>query len=260
MDLSELEAFKGQLESQDPDINKDDLDVIPIKQEEVPEKIDEEENINPDIKTRLYINYPYLRELVSDDFDLEGPNLIDLKRKNKKGESINGGYWFILFMDESVQGRNYLQLWLELAQIVKNDYCKMAYCNLTFEKEIFKNFRELGKVENLNNPFVWAKFLEPVYMLVYRDHFAQGFYNGSNNQKELVDFIMQKAGNGLIEIEKNHVRRKDLSNQIDRSEKRLEESELREKAKEENKKKEEKIKEIDPRTQQVSQGVNFLEE
>ena len=256
MDLNELNVIKGRLEEQEPDVDTNDLDIIPVKQEEAPPELEKvEENINPDIKTRVYISYPYLKELLSDDFNINEPTMIDLVRKEE-----NSGYWFVLFMDESVQGRNFLQLWLELAQIVKNDYVKMAYCNLTFEKEIFKKFRELGKVENLDHPFAWAKFLEVPFMMVYRNFWPQGFYNGPMSQKAIVDFIMLKANNGLIEIEKTHPRRRDFSGQIFQSEKKLEVEELREKAKEEDKKKQEELKEIDPRTQQVTHGVNFLEE
>jgi hypothetical protein len=255
MDLSESEAYKNLIQQQEPEVEKDDLDIVPIKEEEVPPEV-VEPIPTPDIKTRIYVDYPYLREFLTKDFDVNEPTMIDLIRDDEN----NVGYWFILFMDESVSGRNRLQEWLELSQIVKNDYCKLGYCNLTFEKGIFARFRELGKVENLNHPFAWAKFLEVPFMMVYRDHWPQGFYNGPMSQKSVVDFIMLKAGNGLIEIEKDHPRRRDFSGQIFQSEKKLEEVELREKAKEEDKKKQEELKEVDPRTQQVSRGVNFLEE
>lgn len=249
MDLIE-ELLKKE---ENPQIEREDINPVNVQPEELPAPIIQPAP-EPDIKTRVYTNYPFLKEFLNDDFNIEQPTLVDLNHKEN-----NNGYWFILFFEENNLGRNYLQLWLELAQIIKGDYINLGYCNMTFEKKIFENFKTLSKLENLNHPFHWAKFVELPFMLVYRDHWPQGFYNGPLYQQALIDYISRKGGDGLVALEKTHLRRINLGPQILESEKRLEEKELREKAEEEDKKKQEEIKEIDPRTQEISEGLNFAD-
>lgn len=251
--------LKDILAEQEPEVEKDDLNVIEVEPEEAPKEVTFPAP-TPDIKTRIYTNYMFLKEFTDDDFNTDQPTLIDLKRENFKKEKINDGFWFILFLDETQTGREFLQLWLELAQIVKADYLNLGYCNLTFEKKTFNVFKDLGKIENVDHPFAWAKFTEIPFMMTFRNHWPQGFYNGPMGQQSIVNYIMDEASNPLVILEKTHPRRLNFKNQIFESEKRLVAEDLREKAKKEDEKRKEELKDVDPRTQEIADsGVNFLD-
>lgn len=273
MDDDEIELLRKEIETDEKEIPSGDEEdaeqqvtddgvratrVMPLSVESVPQNILPEAP-PPKILTRVYANYIYLKEFLTDDFNIDNPVMIDLKRKDSKGDQINKGYWFILFMDESSKGREMLQRWLELAQIIKDDYCKLGFCNLTFEHQVLEKFKDLGRIEYTSHPYTWAKFTENNFMMVYRDHWPQGFYNGQVNQKILANFIIEKIANGLVPIEKDHVRREDYQQELYIAEERLEEKELKRKAEEDDKKKQEEIKKINPTEQQVSDGINFLE-
>ena len=188
--------------------------------------------------------------------------MIDLARDQTEIKN-NDGYYFILFMDESASGKEYLQRWLELAQIAKNDYCKLAYTNLSFEEKILDNFKKLARIENLNHPFYWAHFIEVPFMMVYRNYWPVGFYNGPKNQSALMDFIVKDVYEGLIPISKEHYNRRDneqnLKEEILESERKIEARTLHERALEEDKEEKEKIKEIDPKTQEILEGIKYLD-
>jgi len=241
-----------------PELNKEDLNVVPVNIDKITPEVNIPPPPPPDIKTRTYVDYIFLKEFLEKDFNLDQATLIDLKRKNEQGQDINQNTWFIVFIDESNRGKKFLQTWLELAQIVKSDYLNLGFCNLTFENKVFENFKKLSLLENINHPFNWAKFTEIPYMMVFRNRWPEGFYNGPMNQLALVDFIATKASDALIKLDTKHPRRVDFSNQIFESEKRLEKEELREKAKKEDQKRKEDLKEIDPSKQEISEGVNFL--
>lgn len=251
--------LKDILAEQNPEVEKEDLNIVPVKPEEAPEEVIFPAP-TPDIKTRIYTNYLFLKEFTDEDFNTEQPTLIDLKRENLKKEKINDGFWFIVFIDETQIGRQFLQLWLELAQIVKVDYLNLGYCNLTFQKNIFNAFKELGKIENIDHPFAWSKFVEIPFMLTFRNHWPQGFYNGPIGQQSLVNYIMDEASDPLVILDKKHPRRLNFQNQIFESEKRLVAEDLKEKAKKEDEKRKEELKNIDPRTQEITDGnINFFD-
>jgi hypothetical protein len=250
--FEDIDVFAGEEDNEDLSFENINSDQLPVEMQEI-------EVALPDIKTRSYVDYTYLKELTNDDFDLDSYTLIDLKRKDKKGELINDGNWFILFMDESKTGKMYLQRILELAQILKNDYAQIAYVNMTFERKIFKNFRELSNIAQINNPMNWAKITNIPFMLVYRDRWASGFFNRELNQENLADFIINKASNALEILDKTEQKVNNFKNQIRESEKNIERINLLNRAKEDDIKEKEKIKEINPRTQQISEGINFLE-
>lgn len=249
LDLKEL------LAEREPEVEKDDLNIIEIKPEEVPEEVSFPAP-TPDIKTRIYTNYIFLKEFLNEDFNIEQPTLIDLKKE---------GFWFIVFIDETQAGREFLQRWLELAQIVKADYLNLGYCNLTFEKKIFDNFKSLNKVENIDHPFHWAKYLQTPFMMVYRNSWPVGFYTGDMNQQALVNYIIEDASNPLVELTKINKRRVNPYREanIIKNERNLregfKEDDLREKAKKEDQKEKEKLKNIDSRSQEISHSVNFLD-
>lgn len=248
--------LKDILAEEEPEVEKEDLNVVEVKPEEVPREVTFPAP-TPSVKTRIYTNYLFLKEFLDNDFNTEQPTLIDLKRENLKKDKMNDGFWFIVFLDETQTGREFLQRWLELAQIVKADYLNLGYCNLTFEKKIFNSFKDLGKVDNIDHPFAWAKFTEIPFMMVFRNHWPQGFYNGPLSQQAVVNYIMDDASNPLVVLEKTHPRRLNFNKEIFDSERKLEEEDLREKAKKEDEKRKEELKDIDPRKQEISSGVDF---
>ena len=261
MSKEDIDLFIEELEKVDPEIREENLNVVPLERVERPDEVTPLYP-SPDIKTRLYTDYPYLRELKSSDFNLKLDTLIDLSREGEELK-INDGYFFILFMEETNSGKEYLQRWLELAQIVKNNYCKLAYINLTFETKVLDNFKKLGSLENLNHPFYWARFMEVPFMMVYRNYWPVGFYNGPKNQNNLINFIIKDIYEGLTPIEKIHSLRRDieenLAEEILESEKKIEARTLKERAIMEDKKEKEKVKELDPKTQEILEGVNSLD-
>jgi len=252
MDIDHSDDLLNLLRDEDPEVTEEELNIVPIKGKEIPNELLELAPA-PDVKTRVYIDSPYIKELTSEDFNITNATLIDLKN-----EPEYKGYWFIVFIEESNKGKEFLQRWIELSRIVKKDFTNLAYCNFTFEKKIFENFKDLRKIDYINHPFKWAKFTEVPFMMVYRDWWPCGFYNGALYQQDLVNYIMDKIPDSLIELDKQNFRRMDYGQMVEESERRLETEELKERGKKEEVKRKQKITEIDPRKQEVSEGINFL--
>lgn len=261
MSKPDVQIFLEELEKLDPGVKKEELNVIPVEKISKPDEI-----IKPEpeaiISTRIYIDYIYLQELKDNDYNLDSYTMIDLSR-NKDDIKISDGYYFILFTNESKMGREYLQRWLELAKVTKNDYCKMAYTNLTFEKKILNNFKSLGNIEHLYHPYNWAKFIEVPFMLVYKNHWPVGFYNGETNQASLLKFIIEDIYENLKPIEKKHTKRKDIREMIEGKnqsvEKNIKVETIKQRAIESDRKKKENIKKINPKTQEILSDINYLD-
>lgn len=260
MSKPDVQIFLEELEKLDPGVKKEELNVIPVEKISKPDEI-----VIPDpepiIATRIYIDYIYLKELKDNDYNLDSYTMIDLSR-NKDDIKISDGYYFILFTNESKIGREYLQRWLELAKIVKEDYCKMAYTNLTFEKKILNNFKSLANIEHLYHPFNWAKFIEVPFMLVYKNHWPVGFYNGEANQASLMKFIIEDIYENLKPIKKNHIKRKDIRDMVGNKnsyeESKIKKEAIKNRAIENDKIKKENIKNIDPRKQEILSDTDYL--
>ena len=163
--------------------------------------------------TRSYINYKYLRELKDETFDLENKSLISLKTDEEN--EINKEPHLILFMKESNENsKKYLKQFLNLAISIKNDKCQIAFINLEFEQKTLENFKKLGTKECIDHPYCWARFTETPFIMVYRDGWPQGFYNGSVNPKSMSEFctdVVSVIGN---KITKEHKERSYLSDQV----------------------------------------------
>lgn len=256
-DTGDLKLLKELLQEDEPEVEPENLNVVEVKPEEFPPEVNFPAP-TPDIKTRIYTNYIFLKEFLDKDFNVDEPTMIDLKR-----EKENEGFWFIIFLDETQSGRELLQRWLELAQIIKKDYLNLGYCNITFEKKIFTNFKNLTKIENIDHPFYWARYIQIPFMLVYRNYWPVGFYLGDLNQQALVNFVIDEASNPLVELNKVFKRRTNImrETQIMESERKLKEGykeeELRDKAFEEDKKRKDELKKIDFRNQEITRGVSL---
>ena len=249
----ELKDLRELLGEEEPELIKEKPEIVSVQPKEQPQEI-RLPAPTPDIKTRIYANYPYLKEFTDKDFNIDQATLIDLNRDFFKKD-----FWFIVFIDESEVGKEFLQRWLELAQFIKEDYLKLGYCNLTFEKKIFNNFKELGRIENINHPFSWAKYVQVPFMLIYRNSWPQGFYSGEIKQQNLINYIIDEASNPLVILSKENIRRK--NNIVIRNEKKLEkefkEEDLRNKAYQEDKKRKEELKKLNYKTQEIGERFNF---
>ena len=242
----------------DEDYESDNIDTEEINNNEVPEEF-KAPDITPELLTRTYVNYPYLKELRDSDFDLKSRTLIDFVSKDEDISNLNIGAWFVLFHDESAASRKYLRIWTELARTIKNNRCYLGHCNITFEKKIYQNFVKLGDRDNVNHPFAWAKYREAPFMMVYRDSWPQGFYNGTVYLAELVDFCNEEVTNDMKEISKMFVRRTDLREEILMRDREILKQLSRERKIEREKKEKKEEKEIDTNNQKISRGVDFLE-
>ena len=168
-------------------------------------------NEEPIIITRTYINYKYMREFKDEDFDLNSKTLIDLKIDREKDEQINSMPYFILFMAETNNvSKRYLDTWLQLSKIVKNDKCYLGFCNLDFESGIFNNFKKLREKEYIDHPFYWARFIETPFMMVYRGGWPQGFYNDSINLQKLIEYCNDYVSYYGYVVPKEHSLRPEL--------------------------------------------------
>lgn len=245
-------------DTDEEDYEVDEPEVENINNNEVPLEF-KEPDVAPKLRSRVYVNYPYLKELRDSDFCLKSRTLIDFNIKDVDINNLNVGAWFVLFHDESAASQKYLRVWLELARIVRNDRCYLAHCNLAFEKKIYKNFLALGDRNNINHPFAWAKYREAPFMMVYRDSWPQGFYNGTIYLQELIDFCAEEVANDNRELSKMFVRRRDIQEEIITRDRAI----LRQIAVERKKARElqekEKEKEIDPSRQKIARAVDFTE-
>lgn len=233
-----------------------EVDVTKVNNNEIPVSF-KEPKISPELIARLYINYPYLKELRNEDFNIKSRTLIDFKEMDEDGAAINKGAWFILFHDQSATSQKYLRAWIELARTIGNNSCYLGHCNLNFEEKIKNNFIKLGDKEYINHPFSWAKLVETPFLMVYRDSWPQGFYNGTMFLEELVDFCVEIVKNDNFEITKKFTRRKNIRDEVIARDKKLLRAITLEKAKEREEKEKEKEKEIDTRTQKIARGVDF---
>lgn len=207
--------------------------------------------IKPEIYTRTIYKYPYLTELRDKNFETKSLTRINLSREYRERPM------FVLFVDEDPKSQVYVKIWLKISEEIKDQYCDMAYCNLTFEEKVKDGFKELSKINNISHPFYWARFRRTPFALVYRDGWPQGFYNGLFYYQELITFSTQVVPDLTREIEKfqkdipgfqTSMRKKELEllNELDRLQQQ--EDTVIDK---------EKLRKINTRDQQISHAVLF---
>lgn len=227
-----------------------------VNNNEVP--IEFKPDIAPKLIARLYVNYTYLKELRDSDFDLKTRTLIEFNKNDEDIVNLNKGAWFVLFHNQNNVSQNYLKLWIELSRTVRNETCYLAHCNLDFEKKIYQNFITLGDKENINNPYYWARYREAPFMLVYRDGWPQGFYNGTMYLDELVDFCKFQVPEDLVSLPKDFKSRTDLRESIlNRDRLILKQLALEKRKKREIMEREQEMK-VNPTEQKISRAVDFI--
>jgi len=235
----------------EPDIEKINNDEVPASFKKLEAPVG--------LKYRTYVSHPYLKELRDSDFDTKSRVLIDFVSKDEDIQNLNIGSWLVLFHDESDISQKYLKTWVELAKTVGNDKCYLGHCNLTFEKRIYKNFLKLNNRDFINHPFAWAKFREAPFIMVYRDSWPQGFYNGSLFLDELVDFCIENVSNDTKEMSKTFVRRRDIREEILTRDKNILKDLALEKRRKREKEELKVEKEIDPSKQKIARSIDFLQ-
>jgi len=229
--------------------------------------------VAPKLKNRTYIDYMYLQELNDHDFDVDMPSLISLitampfykgigkgGRERLEGTSIQTDRpYFILFIDQKPESKRYLQMWLKMAETVKNEYCTMAYVNLTFQPNIDKNFKTLSRKSMSSHPFYWARYQssDAPYALVYRDGWPQGFYNGGFFFQDMLNFIVTVVADPSASIDKFQKVRPSYVNSLRKREMELMEDLEKEREEEEQSMEKEKLQEINPRDQIIAHAVGF---
>ena len=77
--------------------------------------------------------------------------------------------------------------------------------NLDYEIAVKGVFKLLS--DQPDHPYFWARFLEVPFMMVYRDGFPQGFYNGSIDLKSLTEFCTDYVSLKGAQIDKRHLLR-----------------------------------------------------
>lgn len=227
--------------------------------------------VAPKLKKRTYIDYLYLQELSDSDFDVDTSTMINLitaipynegvgkgGREKMEGSQLQGDRpYFILFVDQSPESQKYLQMWLKMAETVKNEYCVMAYVNLTFQKKLDRNFKTLSRKSMSSHPFYWARYQATPYALVYRDGWPQGFYNGGFFFQDMLNFIVTVVSDPSAEVDKfqkirpsylTSLRKKEMELMADLESEREQEKQATER---------QKLREFDPREQAIAHAVGF---
>lgn len=224
--------------------------------------------VAPKLKKRTYIDYIYLQELGDSDFDVDKPTMINLitaipysGMEKMEGSPLQSDRpYFILFVDQSPESQKYLQMWLKMAETVKNEYCVMAYVNLTFQKKIDQNFKTLSRKSMSSHPFYWARYQpsgEAPYALVYRDGWPQGFYNGGFFFQDMLSFIVSVVSDPSAEVDKFQKIRPSYLTSLRKREMELMASLESEREEEKQAMEREKLREFDPREQVIAHAVGF---
>lgn len=175
--------------------------------------MEQETKDEPMFITRSYIKYKYLKEFKEHDFDLESKTLITLNIDEEHEK--NKAPYLVLFMKETNQNsKKYLEQFLNLAMQIKDDKCEIAFVNLEFEEKVLENFKKLGTKDCMDHPYCWARFTETPFIMVYRDGWPQGFYNGSVNPKNMSDFCTDVVSVIGSKVSKEHDERSYLTDQV----------------------------------------------
>ena len=207
--------------------------------------------VTPKLLTRTYIDYPFLREMRDRDFQTHTETMINLYPEYKEKPH------FILFIDQEPESQRYLRMWLKITEEIKSEFCDMAFCNLRFETEVEKSFRELGKISNISHPFHWARLQRIPFAIAYRDGWPQGFYNGGYFYPEIIKFASTQVPDVTVQLEKFQKFKPNAIDSIRRREMELLEDLDKERQYENEVITQKKLQEIDTRHQVIAHAVGF---
>lgn len=264
MDYEAIEReIKKQLADEQGQITDADIQLEQIEPNEFPTEV-KDPLTEPVIITRTYTEYPFLKEFSTSDFNLDSSTKIDLKRTtvNDEGKEIaaNNGYYLILFMDESSVSKQYFKRILDLSTITRETKGKLGYCNIFFEKKILKAFQDLNEIKNIHHPFYWARYIETPFLMIYKENWPQGFYNGNMRLDDLMSYVRDELSNPLSQVDQRHILRKDISMAISKVERKFDLEEEKRKLREKQEQQRIELKKLDTKKQMIAKGVNFLQE
>lgn len=262
MDYNQIEReIRKQLADEQGQVTTADIRLEQLEPEEFPDAV-KDPLTEPVIITRTYTEYPYLKEFNTDDFNLDSYTKIDLKRTkiNDEGKEVyaNNGYYLILFMDESNVSKQYFKRLLDLSTLTRETKGKLGYCNIFFEKKILKAFQDLSEIKNIHHPFYWARYIETPFLIIYKEHWPQGFYNGNMRLDDLMNYVRDELSNPIAPVDTKHTLRKDISMAFSKIERKFDLEEEKRKLREKQEKQRLELKELDTKKQQIAEGVNFL--
>lgn len=264
MDYEEIEKeIKKQLTDEQSQITTDDIKIEEAGPDEFPKEA-KDPFTQPVIITRTYTEFPFLQEFNTEDFNLDSYTKIDFKRSKLDDEGkdkiVNQGYYLILFMDESNTSKDYFKRILDLSSITRDTRGKLGYCNIFFEKKIMKAFQDLGDIKHIHHPYYWARYIETPFLMIYKEHWPLGFYNGNMRLDDLLSYVRDVLSNPVSENDKKHILRKDISMAITKIERKFDLEEEKRKLREKQEKQKQQLKELDSKKQEVLEGVNFLKD
>jgi hypothetical protein len=264
MDYEAIEReIRKQLADEQTQVTEDDIQIEHIEPNEFPQEV-RDPLTEPVIITRTYTEYPFLKEFSTEDFNLLSDTKIDLKRTklNDEGKDmiVNNGYYLILFMDESSVSKQYFKRILDLSTITRETKGKLAYCNVFFEKKIMKAFQDLNEIKHIHHPFYWARYIETPFLMIYKEHWPQGFYNGNMRLDDLMSYVRDELSNPLSQVDQRHILRKDISMAISKVERKFDLEEEKQKLHEKQEQQRIELKKLDTKRQMVAEGVNFMKE
>lgn len=264
MDYESIEReIRKQLADEQGQLTEDDIQIEQIGPDEFPLQV-KDPLTEPVIVTRTYTEYPFLKEFSTEDFNLDSTTKIDLKRTkpNDEGKEVitNNGYYLILFMDESSVSKQYFKRILDLSTITRENKGKLAYCNIYFEKKVLKAFQDLNEITNIHHPFYWARYIEIPFLMIYKEHWPQGFYNGNMRLDDLMSYVRDELSNPLSQVDQRHILRKDISMAVSKVEKKFDLEEEKRKLREKQEQQRIELKNLDTRKQMIAEGVNFLKD
>lgn len=133
---------------------------------------------------RLSFASENVQRLSEDDFDIDAPGYITLKRNRG-----NDGCTLILFYIENEESKNLARVWSIVAQNIAGP--KFAAINMITEKKVAQSFTAVGTLGA--HPYHWASLRQYPFILVYRDNIPVAGYNGALAVQPVQDFALTLA-------------------------------------------------------------------
>ncbi len=215
----------------------------------------------PKLLKRTYIDYIYLTELRDTDFDLKSLTMINFREKESDGLppvrlKLDRPY-FVLFTKQDPESQRYLKMWLKIAESIKSEFCEMSFCNLEFERGISEKFNLLAQRRFISHPFYWARYQTMPFILVYRDGWPQGFYNGGFFFQDLINFAATEVPDPTRDLERFQKSRPSYLTALRKREMELMNELDDERQREETVEKKEKLKSMVTSEQSIAHAVGF---
>lgn len=123
-----------------------------------------------------------IKTLSGEHFELDKPNLIELKKKE---------CFVILFYIQNSESIFLCDIFSKCASMIRGP--KLGAVNMMREKSLSEAFVKIG--DEQAHPFHWAKLKGYPFIIVYRNGRPTSFYNGERSVPALSDYILTLACN-----------------------------------------------------------------